>query len=54
MRALKRKWFIYIPEEGHWPIPGTHSTEAAARDAYLRWAERRRLPNGSMICDPEA
>lgn len=43
------KWVIYIPEEGHWPIPGDHATETEARKAYLKWAKRKRLPAGSHI-----
>lgn len=46
------RWEIYIPEEGHWPIRVKNSaTKAEARAAYLKWAERKRLPAGSFICD---
>jgi hypothetical protein len=42
-------WLIYIPEEGDWPILGCHASEAEARQAYLQWANRKRLPAGSYI-----
>lgn len=46
------RWEIYIPEEGHWPIRvADTATKAEARAAYLKWAERKRLPAGSFICD---
>lgn len=40
---------IYIPEEGHWPIDGEHKSIGEAREAYLEWADRKRLPKGSKI-----
>lgn len=48
-------WFIYIPEEGDWPIrPMTKSgrepaDKVAATRAYLDWAKRKTLPRGSRI-----
>lgn len=49
---LKKEWSIYIPEEGHWPINvSSNATKAEARKAYLKWANRRRLPAGSFITD---
>lgn len=48
--AVKRKnWYIYIPEEGHWPIDYGGPSKAEARRVYLEWAGRKRLPNGSSI-----
>ncbi|MGH3428232.1 MAG: hypothetical protein ACRDQZ_11820 [Mycobacteriales bacterium] len=43
------EWFIYIPEEGHWPIRYSGSDAGRAKAAYLRWAGRKRLPAGSRI-----
>lgn len=43
------KWYVYIPEEGHWPIAYDGDDEAGARAAYLRWAGRKRLPRGARI-----
>lgn len=42
-------YHIYIPEEGHWEIEGKHADVASARKAYLKWANRKRLPKGSSI-----
>jgi hypothetical protein len=48
--AMKREWFIYIVEEGDWPISRYHGTSREqARAEYLRWARRKRLPAGSVI-----
>jgi hypothetical protein len=46
---MKRAWYIYIPDEGDWPINYRGTDEREARDVYLRWAERKRLPAGSRI-----
>ena len=43
------EWFIYIEDEGDWPISGTHKTKAEARNAYLKWAGRQRIPAGSIM-----
>lgn len=42
-------WYIYIPEEGHWPIAYGGKDKAVARTTYLKWAGRKRLPSGSFI-----
>lgn len=47
------KWFIYIPEEGDWPIDYRGSDHREARQAYLKWAGRKRLPAGSRIWKQE-
>lgn len=44
-----REWYIYIPEEGDWPIAFDGDSPAAARRAYLKWAGRTRLPAGARI-----
>lgn len=46
-----RRWRIYIPEEGHWNIPGEHRLKQSAISAYLKWAGRKSLPKGSIV-DP--
>lgn len=46
---VKEEFQIYIPEEGHWPIPGNPKTKEEARKSYLKWAKRKRLPSGSFI-----
>lgn len=51
MGVHKPDWQIYIPEEGHWKIPGNKKTKKDARKAYLKWAGRKRLPKGSIIMD---
>jgi hypothetical protein len=43
------EWFIYIPEEGDWPIDYDGDNLYAAKAAYLKWAGRKRLPAGSVI-----
>jgi hypothetical protein len=43
------EWFIYIPEEGDWPIHYSGPSAKEARLAYLRWAGRKRCPDGSKI-----
>ncbi len=48
-QTLRAGWRIYIPEEGHWPIPGLHKNLAEAKKAYLKWAGRKTLPKGSFI-----
>lgn len=46
----KPTWMIYIPEEGHWPIKvNGYALKRIARETYLKWAERKRLPKGSSI-----
>lgn len=47
--TTKAGWFVYIPEEGHWPIDYSGDDAAEARAAYLRWAGRKRLPAGARI-----
>ncbi len=48
---MEKKWVIYIPEEGHWDINcPVQASKKEARDAYLKWANRKRLPKGSFIC----
>lgn len=42
-------WYIYIPEEGDWPINYWGEDIKGARSAYLTWARRRRLPRGAKI-----
>ncbi len=49
-KARGDRWLIYIPDEGHWPIDYAGEDEAGARRAYLKWAQRKRLPAGSFIC----
>jgi hypothetical protein len=49
MKKPKRKWLIYIPEEGHWEINGLHADKESARKAYLKWARRKRIPAGAFI-----
>lgn len=49
--------FIYIPGEGDWPIARmarelrvkTIRDMAHAKEIYLRWAKRKRLPSGATI-----
>lgn len=43
------KWYIYIPEEGDWPINYSGDNKKEAREAYLKWAQRKRLPKNSVI-----
>ncbi len=43
------EWFIYIPNEGDWPINYDGDDPKEARAVYLKWAERKRLPAGSKI-----
>ena len=47
----KPNFQIYIPEEGHWPIPGNPQTYEQAKASYLKWAGRKNLPHGSKIQD---
>jgi hypothetical protein len=47
--AMKREWFIYILEEGDWPINYNGTSREQARAVYLKWAQRKRLPAGSVI-----
>lgn len=43
-------WMVYIPDEGHWPIAHKpRATYEEAREAYLKWAERKQLPRGSFL-----
>lgn len=42
-------WFIYIPNDGDWPIAYFGQDEAGARKKYLVWAGRKRLPKGAKI-----
>lgn len=42
-------WYIYIPDEGDWPIDYRGTNPAEARRVYLTWAQRKRLPNGAKI-----
>lgn len=51
MPDIATEWFIYIPEEGHWPIKYNGNDPKKARKAYLKWAKRKRLPPGSFICN---
>lgn len=51
---MKRVWIGYIPEDGHWPIPGTHSTERSARAAFRRMLQVNKLPSGSWVVIDEA
>lgn len=46
---VEGKWFIYIPEEGDWPIKYTGDSKEEAKAAYLKWANRKSLPAGSKI-----
>lgn len=49
MKATK-EWFIYIPDEGDWPITTYAGPDKEkARLAYLKWAGRKRLPAGAVI-----
>ena len=43
------KWYIYIPDEGHWEIDYDGDDQKEARKVYLKWAKRERLPAGSQI-----
>ena len=44
------KWTVRIPGEGDYPIFGYHGDDSArAREVYLKWAKRQRLPAGSKI-----
>lgn len=43
------KWFVYIPEEGDWPIKYEGKSWEKARKTYLRWAGRKRLPAGANV-----
>jgi hypothetical protein len=43
------EWYIYIPDEGDWPINYNGRSHEQARLAYLQWAGRQRLPAGAVI-----
>ena len=43
------KWYIYIPEEGDWPISYTGKSREKARKVYLKWANRKYLPAGAYV-----
>lgn len=43
------EWFIYISDEGDWPIDYNGENKKTARAVYLVWANRKRLPNGAVI-----
>lgn len=42
-------YYIYIPGEGHWPIPNNPQNKKEARKKYLEWAQRKRMPPNSRI-----
>lgn len=44
-----REWFIYIPDEGDWPIDYYGHSKKEARIVYLKWSGRTRLPRGSKL-----
>ena len=43
------EWFVYIPEEGDWPVYYDGKSHAGARSAYLKWANRKKLPPGAVV-----
>lgn len=47
------KWFIHIPEEGDWKINYNGTSEIEAREVYLTWADRKKLPKGATIYSPK-
>ena len=49
LHCPEREWFIYIWDEGDWPIQYIGSSEKEARAIYLKWAGQKRLPLRSMI-----
>jgi len=44
-----REWFIYLWDEGDWPIQYMGPSEKEARAIYLKWSGQKRLPPRSMI-----
>jgi hypothetical protein len=49
IKSGKMEWFIYIPEEGDWPIKYNGTDKDKAKATYLKWAKRKSLPKGSRI-----
>lgn len=50
-----KNWYIYIPEEGDWPIDGySGDSKSEAKAAYLRWAGRKTIPKGARIWSADA
>jgi len=47
--SRKKQWFIYIPEEGDWPIKYDGDSKEEAKAVYLKWAKIEKLPAGSRI-----
>ena len=45
----EKEWFIYIPDEGDWPIKYSGDSKEEAKVVYLKWADRESLPSGSKI-----
>jgi hypothetical protein len=43
------EWFIYIPEEGDWIIDYKGKDPKKARQKYLKWSNRKRIPKNSKI-----
>lgn len=42
-------WYVYIPEEGDWPIRYSGTSKVEATSAYLAWAKRKTLPRGARV-----
>ncbi len=43
------KWQAYIPGDGHWNIPGEHSSTKAAQEALMKMLGLKELPAGTQI-----
>ena len=52
--TMKWRWYIYIVDEGDWPINYFGPDPAHARKAYLQWARRKTMPKGSVIWETGA
>ena len=47
------KWYVYIEDDGHWPVPYFGNNKREARRAATRSFRERfgvsRLPNGAVV-----
>ena len=48
------EWLLYVPNDGHWPIPGMWATKSgalvAAKGMWNRYWKTKTLPTGSFLC----
>lgn len=49
MKRKKVEWIGYIPDDGHWTLPGKQATEREARAAFRKMLKLKRLPAHSWV-----